>query len=58
MLAYIVRRLLIMIPTLILVSILSFIALQLPPGDYLTSYAAQLSTQGEYIDQESLDSLR
>lgn len=58
MFAYILRRLLIMIPTLILVSILSFIALQLPPGDYLTSYAAQLTTQGEYIDQESLDSLR
>src|SRR5512136_2662795 len=58
MFAYILRRLLIMIPTLFLISIISFIALQLPPGDYLTSYAAQLTTQGEYIDQESLDSLR
>lgn len=58
MFSYIVRRILIMIPTLILISMISFAALQLPPGDYLTSYAAQLSTQGEYIDQESLDSLR
>jgi peptide/nickel transport system permease protein len=58
MLAYIARRLLIMIPTLFLISVISFIALQLPPGDYLTSYAAQLTTQGEYIDQESLDTLR
>ncbi len=58
MFSYIVRRILIMIPTLILISMISFVALQLPPGDYLTSYAAQLSTQGEYIDQESLDSLR
>ncbi len=58
MLSYIARRLLIMIPTLILISMVSFVALQLPPGDYLTSYAAQLTTQGEYIDQESLDSLR
>jgi peptide/nickel transport system permease protein len=58
MFSYIVRRVLIMIPTLILISIISFIALQLPPGDYLSSYAAQLSTTGEYIDQESLDSLR
>jgi len=58
MFAYIIRRLLIMIPTLILISIISFVALQLPPGDYLTSYAAQLTTQGEYIDQQSLDSLR
>jgi peptide/nickel transport system permease protein len=58
MFAYILRRLLIMIPTLFLISVISFIALQLPPGDYLTSYAAQLTTQGEYIDQESLDTLR
>jgi peptide/nickel transport system permease protein len=58
MLGYIVRRLLLMIPTLFVISVVSFIALQLPPGDYLTSYAAQLTTQGEYIDQQSLDSLR
>jgi len=58
MLGYILRRILIMIPTLFLISVISFIALQLPPGDYLTSYAAQLTTQGEYIDEQSLDSLR
>src|SRR5512136_507958 len=58
MFAYIARRLLLMIPTLFLISVISFICLQLPPGDYLTSYAAQLTTQGEYIDQQSLDSLR
>ena len=58
MFGYIIRRILIMIPTLFLISVLSFIALQLPPGDYLTSYAAQLTTQGEYIDEQSLDSLR
>ena len=58
MLGYIMRRVLIMIPTLLLISVVSFAALQLPPGDYLTSYAAQLTTQGEYIDEESLDSLR
>lgn len=58
MLAYILRRILIMIPTLFLISIISFIALQLPPGDYLTSYAATLSTTGESIDQEAIESLR
>jgi len=58
MFGYILRRILIMIPTLFLISVISFIALQLPPGDYLTSYAAQLTTTGEYIDQQSLDSLR
>jgi peptide/nickel transport system permease protein len=58
MLGYILRRVLLMIPTLFVISVVSFIALQLPPGDYLTSYAAQLTTTGEYIDQQSLDSLR
>jgi peptide/nickel transport system permease protein len=58
MLGYIIRRVLLMIPTLFVISVISFTALQLPPGDYLTSYAAQLSTTGEYIDQEALDSLR
>jgi len=58
MLAYIVRRVLIMIPTLILISIVAFIALQLPPGDYLTSYAAQLRTMGEQVDEEAINALR
>ncbi len=58
MLGYIVRRILIMIPTLFLISVISFVALQLPPGDYLTSYAAQITAQGEAVNQEMLDSLR
>ena len=58
MFGYIIRRILFMIPTLFLISIVSFIALQLPPGDYLTSYAAQLSAQGESVDQEAINSLR
>ncbi|MEW5717225.1 MAG: ABC transporter permease [Chloroflexota bacterium] len=58
MLAYILRRILIMIPTLLLISIISFALIQLPPGDYLTSYVAQLRTQGDNIEQEALDSLR
>lgn len=58
MFGYIMRRVLIMIPTLILISIISFVLIQLPPGDYLTSYAAQLRTMGDNIDQQSIDSLR
>ena len=58
MLGYIVRRLVLMIPTLFLVSVVSFIAIQLPPGDYLTSYASQLSSMGESVNQEALNSLR
>jgi len=58
MFGYIIRRVLLMIPTLFVISVISFTALQLPPGDYLTSYAAQLTTTGEYIQQEAIDTLR
>lgn len=58
MIAYIARRVLLMIPTLVLVSIISFIAIQLPPGDYLTSYVATLRTQGDSIEQDAIDSMR
>ncbi len=58
MFAYIARRVLLMIPTLFLVSIISFVAIQLPPGDYLTSYVAALRTQGDNIQQEAIDSMR
>ena len=58
MLSYIVRRILIMIPTLIAISVISFIIIQLPPGNFLTAYAAQLSASGEKIDQAELDALK
>lgn len=58
MLSYIIRRILIMIPTLIAISVISFAIIQLPPGDFLTTYVAQLSVSGEGIDQAELESLR
>ncbi len=58
MLAYVVRRLLIMIPTLIAISMISFAIIQLPPGDFLTTYVAQLSVSGEAVDEAELDSLK
>src|SRR5439155_16021475 len=47
MLQYVARRLLFMIPTLIVISIVSFILIQLPPGDFLASYASTLAQRGE-----------
>ena len=44
---YVIRRILIAIPTLFAISLVSFILIQLPPGDFLTSYAATLASQGE-----------
>jgi peptide/nickel transport system permease protein len=58
MLGYILRRVLLMIPTLFVISVISFVIIQLPPGDYLTTYAAQLSSQGDTIDAEGLEALR
>ncbi len=59
MFQYLVRRLLVMIPTLIAISIVSFILIQLPPGDYLTTYAATLAAQGDSsASTEQLNALR
>lgn len=58
MLRYILRRLLYMIPTLILISILVFVVIQLPPGDFLTAYIAQLQQSGESVDLETIAALK
>jgi peptide/nickel transport system permease protein len=58
MLNYVVRRLLLAIPTLFVISILSFIVIQLPPGDIMTSYQAILSQQGEQMTGQMLKALQ
>jgi peptide/nickel transport system permease protein len=59
MFQYLVRRVLIAIPTLIAISIVSFTLIQLPPGDFLTTYAATLAAQGDSsIAAEQLEALR
>ena len=58
MLSYILKRVLYIIPTLLLISIVSFIIIQLPPGDFLTSYIAQLSQTGEMVDEATIAALR
>ncbi len=47
MFTYIIHRIFIMIPTLFIISILVFIIIQLPPGDYLTTLINELKAQGE-----------
>lgn len=58
MLSYIIRRLLIMIPTLVAISIISFTIIQLPPGDFLTTYVAERNARGETVDPTEVESLR
>ena len=58
MFTYIVHRILIMIPTLFAISVLTFIIIQLPPGDYLTHQIEELRAQGESANFEKIDFLR
>lgn len=47
-----------MIPTLLVISLVSFVIIQLPPGDYLTSYIAALEESGQSVNQEQVEQLR
>ena len=58
MFGYLIHRLLIMIPTLLAISAIVFVIIQLPPGDYLSSYVAELQSQGESVSEEKLVFLR
>ena len=55
---YLVRRVLNMGLTLSVISALVFIIIQLPPGDYLTTYIAELESQGEMVDPAKIEFLR
>lgn len=54
---FLLRRVLQLIPTLFLISLVSFAIIQLPPGDYLTTYVANLAAAGEIVTQEEIDGL-
>ena len=54
MLSYIVMRLLRTIPQLFLISVIAFVVIQLPPGDYLTEHLNRLRASGMKIDQEEI----
>jgi peptide/nickel transport system permease protein len=47
-----------MIPTLIAISAITFVIIQLPPGDYLSTLIAELQSQGENVDTAKIDALR
>jgi peptide/nickel transport system permease protein len=58
MLAYILRRLVVMIPTLLLVSIITFIIIQLPPGDFFTTLQAEVAETGGGQNKEVIKKLQ
>jgi len=58
MIAYTVRRLLLAVVTIWAISVLSFVIIQLPPGDFVDAYIAKLSASGSMVSAEEAASLR
>jgi peptide/nickel transport system permease protein len=58
MLAYIGRRALLAVFTVWAISMLAFAIIQLPPGDYVTSYIAQMAAMGSVVSEEEAQNLR
>ncbi|WP_017590224.1 ABC transporter permease [Nocardiopsis ganjiahuensis] len=54
---YVIRRCLYMVPTLFAISVVAFLVIQLPPGNFLTTYIAQLSAQGQGVDGAQIRAL-
>jgi peptide/nickel transport system permease protein len=57
MLRYIIQRLLLIPVLLFLFSVMVFALVQAPPGDYLTSYIATLSSSGSSLDKAEIEAL-
>ncbi len=58
MIAYTVRRLLLALVTIWAISMLSFVIIQLPPGDFVDAYIARLSASGSAVSLEEAQTLR
>jgi peptide/nickel transport system permease protein len=58
MLAYIARRLMLAVLTVWAISVLSFIIIHLPPGDYVTSYIASMSASGSAVSEGEAQAMR
>ncbi len=57
MFQYILKRILIMIPLLLLLSIVVFVIIQLPPGDFLTTYINKLRSSGMDVKEDFIKAL-
>lgn len=58
MLQYIIKRLLLLPFLLFIFSVIAFVLIQAPPGDFVTSYIAELAASGSSVDQAQIDALR
>jgi peptide/nickel transport system permease protein len=58
MLMYVLKRFVTMLVTLAVISVLVFVIIKLPPGDYLSTYIEELKAQGETVDPARIEALR
>jgi peptide/nickel transport system permease protein len=58
MLRYILWRIAVMVPTLLIISALIFTIIELPPGDYFETYVAELQAQGEGVNTDQIEALK
>lgn len=58
MLKYVLNRILIMVPTVLLISFIVFWIIQLPPGDFIDTYISQARAAGEVVDLYTIDQMR
>jgi peptide/nickel transport system permease protein len=58
MLSYIIQRIIRLIPLLFLISVVVFVIIQLPPGDYLTEHINRLRASGNAVDQDEIERLK
>lgn len=55
---YILKRIFAMVPTLFVISVLSFFIIELPPGDYLSSHIARLEQSNRDVSRDLVENLR
>jgi peptide/nickel transport system permease protein len=58
MLQYTLKRILLVIPVVIFISVIVFYIIQLPPGDYVSNYAAEMSVAGEVMTPDDMEVMR
>ena len=58
MLQLILRRIVILLPLMLVISVVTFFLIQLPPGDYLSTYILQLEASGTQISDVEIENLK
>jgi peptide/nickel transport system permease protein len=58
MIGYVVRRLLLAVATIAAISVVAFAIIQLPPGDFVDSYIARLSSSGSMVSAQEAEAMR